>query len=70
MLSALLDFMIQRAREISQEACINEYINSNRKVMFGQVMSVVLSFLGISAFAKDKEGKSFHAFHAKGATEE
>lgn len=27
--------------------------------MFGQVMSVVLSFLGISAFAKDKEGKSF-----------
>ncbi|MEL5895026.1 hypothetical protein AAE250_16225 [Bacteroides sp. GD17] len=26
--------------------------------MFGQVMSVVLSFLGISAFAKDKEGKS------------
>lgn len=26
--------------------------------MFGQVMSVVLSFLGISAFAKDKNGKS------------
>lgn len=26
--------------------------------MFGQVMSVVLSYLGISAFAKDKEGKS------------
>lgn len=26
--------------------------------MFGQVMSVVLSVLGISAFAKDKEGKS------------
>ena len=27
--------------------------------MFAKVMSVVLSFLGISAFAKDKEGKSF-----------
>ena len=27
--------------------------------MFGKVMSVVLAFLGISAFAKDKEGKSF-----------
>ena len=27
--------------------------------MFGKVMSVVLSVLGISAFAKDKEGKSF-----------
>ena len=26
---------------------------------FGKLMSVVLSFLGISAFAKDKEGKSF-----------
>lgn len=26
--------------------------------MFGQVMSVVLSYLGISAFAKDKNGKS------------
>ena len=26
--------------------------------MFGKVMSVVLSFLGISAFAKDKDGKS------------
>ena len=27
--------------------------------MFAKVMSVVLSFLGISAFAKDKDGKSF-----------
>lgn len=27
--------------------------------MFGKVMSVVLAFLGISAFAKDKDGKSF-----------
>lgn len=27
--------------------------------MFGKVMNVVLAFLGISAFAKDKEGKSF-----------
>ena len=27
--------------------------------MFGKIMSLVLSFLGISAFAKDKEGKSF-----------
>ena len=26
--------------------------------MFGKVMSVVLAFLGISAFAKDKNGKS------------
>ena len=27
-------------------------------VMFGKIMSLVLSFLGISAFAKDKDGKS------------
>ena len=27
--------------------------------MFGQVMKVVLSMLGISAFAKNNEGKSF-----------
>ena len=26
--------------------------------MFGKVMSVVLGFLGISAFAKDEKGKS------------
>ena len=26
--------------------------------MFGKIMSLVLSYLGISAFAKDKDGKS------------
>ena len=28
-------------------------------MFFGKVMSAVLAFLGISAFAKDKAGKSF-----------